>query len=153
MFFGEFSYKVDDKGRIALPPVFRQYLKEGVVMRMGAEKCMVAKSLTEFQREAEFIRDSRFSPAAKRRLERALFGKAVILSFDTQGRVNLPTNLKLYANIATEAVVVGRGLSEFEIWSKKDWEEENAKAVAELADILEELNDSQEEGGLICCDE
>ena len=152
MYFGEFSYKVDDKGRVALPPIFRQYLKDGVVIRPGAENCVVAKSLAEFQREAELVQDSRFSPAAKRRLERAIFGRAVILTFDNQGRINLPANLKQHANIASEAVVVGRGISEFEIWSKNDWDYENAKAVAELADILEELNDSQE-GGLICCDE
>ncbi|MCL2475120.1 MAG: division/cell wall cluster transcriptional repressor MraZ [Chloroflexi bacterium] len=143
MFFGEFAYKVDDKGRMPLPPVFRQYLKEGVVIRPGAEKCIVAKSLEQFQREAESIQSSRFSPAAKRRLERAIFGTAVVLSFDTQGRINLPTNLKSHAGIGSDSVVVGRGLSEFEIWSKKDWEEENAKAVKELAAILEELNNSQ----------
>ena len=143
MFFGEFAYKVDNKGRVALPPVFRQYLKEGVVIRPGAEKCIVAKSLEQFRREAEFIQSSRFSPAAKRRLERAIFGTAVILAFDTQGRINLPAVLKSHAGIDNEAVVVGRGLSEFEIWSKKGWEEENAQAVEELASILEELNNSQ----------
>jgi len=144
MFFGEFAYKVDSKGRVALPPVFRQHLKDGVVIRPGAERCIVAKSLEQFRREAEFIQSSsRFSPAAKRRLERAIFGAAVMLSFDAQGRINLPTGLKSHADIDNDAVIAGRGLSEFEIWSKNGWEEENAKAIRELSDILEELNNSQ----------
>jgi len=150
MYFGEYTYKVDEKGRVALPPAFRQHLKDGVVIRPGAEKCVVAKSYNEFQREAAIIQDSRFSPAAKRRLERAIFGTAVLLNFDTQGRIHLPPNLKTYAGISGDAVIVGRGIVEFEIWSKKDWEAENAQAVADLADILEEMNNSQD-GDTICC--
>jgi MraZ protein len=40
MFYGEFDYKIDDKGRIPIPPRFRNALKDGVVLAPGAEKCI-----------------------------------------------------------------------------------------------------------------
>ena len=38
MFYGEFEYKIDDKGRIPIPPKFRNELKDGVVLAPGIEK-------------------------------------------------------------------------------------------------------------------
>ncbi|MBE9515195.1 MAG: cell division/cell wall cluster transcriptional repressor MraZ, partial [Chloroflexi bacterium] len=40
MFIGESPYKVDDKGRVPLPPKFRRELKAGMVLAKGLEKCI-----------------------------------------------------------------------------------------------------------------
>ena len=37
MFFGEFEYKVDEKGRVPLPPRFRERLKGGIVLAICDE--------------------------------------------------------------------------------------------------------------------
>jgi len=52
MFFGEFEYKVDEKGRIPLPHRFRHYLKDGVVLTPGVEKCITAAKAREAARKA-----------------------------------------------------------------------------------------------------
>ena len=38
MFLGEFEYRVDEKGRVPVPPKFRVMLKQGVVLAPGVEK-------------------------------------------------------------------------------------------------------------------
>ncbi len=40
MFYGEFDYKVDEKGRVPVPPRFRPALKDGIVLTPGQEKCI-----------------------------------------------------------------------------------------------------------------
>ena len=47
MFFGEFEYKIDEKGRVPIPPRFRRELKEGVVLTPGIEKYITAYPLPE----------------------------------------------------------------------------------------------------------
>ena len=48
MFFGEFEYKIDEKGRVPIPPKFRRELREGVVLTPGVEKCIIAYPLPEW---------------------------------------------------------------------------------------------------------
>ena len=50
MFFGEFDYKIDEKGRVPLPPKFRNELKDGVVLSPGVEKCINAYPLAEWKK-------------------------------------------------------------------------------------------------------
>ena len=52
MFFGEFDYKIDEKGRVPVPPRFRRELKDGVVLALGAEKCITAYTLPEWKQMA-----------------------------------------------------------------------------------------------------
>ena len=50
MFFGELEYRIDEKGRVPIPPRFRRELKEGVVLRPGVEKCITAYPLSEWKK-------------------------------------------------------------------------------------------------------
>jgi len=48
MFFGEYLYKVDEKGRVPLPPKFRRQMKEGVILAKGmGEKCIAVYTVAE----------------------------------------------------------------------------------------------------------
>ncbi len=47
MFFGEFEYRIDEKGRVPIPPRFRRELKEGVVLTPGIEKYITVYPLAE----------------------------------------------------------------------------------------------------------
>jgi len=51
MFFGEFEYRLDEKGRVPIPPRFRRELKEGVVLRPGIEKYITAYTLPEWKKQ------------------------------------------------------------------------------------------------------
>ena len=94
MFFGEFEYKIDEKGRVPIPPRFRRELKEGVVLTPGIEKCIVAYPLPEWKKLAATLTTGSVTPSKLRRLNRAIFATAFSISIDGQGRVALPTPLR-----------------------------------------------------------
>ena len=52
MFFGEFEYKINEKGRVPIPPRFRRELKDGVVLTPRVEKRITAYSLPEWKKLA-----------------------------------------------------------------------------------------------------
>jgi len=52
MFFGEFEYKIDEKGRVPIPPRFRRELKDGVALTPGVEKYITAYPLSEWKKPA-----------------------------------------------------------------------------------------------------
>ena len=42
MFLGEYNYKLDEKGRVPVPPKFRGELRDGIILVPGPEKCIIA---------------------------------------------------------------------------------------------------------------
>jgi MraZ protein len=139
MFFGEFQYKVDDKGRVPLPPRFRIDLKDGLVILPGVEKCLTAYSTAEWEKLSQALAGTgSITPGKMRRLNRAIFATAFNLELDRQGRIALPAPLREYAGIATDAVVAGIN-TYLEIWSKKLWDEEKAASREQAWQIIETL--------------
>lgn len=136
MFFGEYSYKVDEKGRVPLPPKFRQQMKDGVILARGTEKCITAYPQNEWKRLADSLTAKAMSPANLRKLNRAIFGSASSISFDGQGRVILPLPLRNYAEIDDSVVVVGANNC-VELWNEKLWEEEKAADQEQTSQIIE----------------
>jgi len=72
MFFGEFEYKIDEKGRVPIPPRFRRELKDGVVLTPGIEKCITAYPLSEWRKLADTFTTGSVTRSKLRRLNRAI---------------------------------------------------------------------------------
>ena len=138
MFFSEFQYKVDEKGRVPVPPRFRRELKEGVVLTPGVEECIVAYPLAEWRKLATTLTTGSVSPSKLRRLNRAIFATAFSLSIDGQGRLALPIPLREYAGIEDEVVIIGTNNC-LELWNKEQWEAEKATSQEEAWQIIESL--------------
>ncbi len=138
MFFGEYEYKVDEKGRVPIPPKFRYEFREGMTLTRGVEKCILVYPIAEWQRLAESLAARVMTPSKLRRLNRILFGGAFSLTLDAQGRVTLPTPLKEYAEISDTAVIVGAN-TYVEIWDKKLWNSEKTAAEEQFWQIIESL--------------
>ena len=138
MFFGEFSYKIDEKGRVLIPPRFRKELKEGVVLVPWVEKCINVYTLSEWKKLATTFTSSSVTPNKLRRLNRAIFATAFSTSIDGQGRVALPAPLREYAEIVDEVVIAGAN-TYLEVWSNVHWEEEKAISQEQAWQIIESL--------------
>ena len=138
MFLGEFEYKVDEKGRIPLPPKFRRELKEGVVLTAGAEHCITAYSASEWNKVAAELTGSKVSPSKRRKMNRALFANAFNLALDNQGRIALPVPLRAFAGIGDEVIIAGVN-NYFELWNKEQWQQEIADSQEQVWQILESL--------------
>ena len=138
LFFGEFSYKLDEKGRLPVPPRFRLPLKEGLFLAPGPDGCINAYSIKEWQRFSEEIAAASASPSKLRKLKRTVFGQAFPAVIDGQGRLSLPEPLRSFAGITAEAVVVGVS-DHLEIWDKGAWDAEKADDQAQVWQIMEGL--------------
>ncbi|MDH4291484.1 MAG: division/cell wall cluster transcriptional repressor MraZ [Dehalococcoidia bacterium] len=137
MFIGEYQYKVDEKGRVPLPPRFRRELKEGVVLSKGmGEKCIAVYPIREWKRLADKLAEKTVIPANLRKLNRALFGSAFSAAFDGQGRIKLPDTLRAYAGIGDTAIVVGAN-ARVELWSEEGWKAEQTVAEEQASQIIE----------------
>ena len=138
MFFGEFEYRIDEKGRMPIPPRFRRELKEGVVLTPGVEKCITAYALSEWKKLAATLTTGSVTRSKLRRLSRAIFATAFSLNIDRQGRIALPIPLRQYAGIEDEIVIAGAN-NYLELWNKEQWEAEKAISQEQTWQIIESL--------------
>lgn len=136
MFFGEFEYKIDEKGRVPVPPGFRKELSAGVVLTPGVERCITAYPLQAWKKIAESFASDSIPRTKQRRLNRAIFGAAFRLNVDGQGRIALPAPLREYAALQNEIVIVGVDNC-LELWNKEDWEAEKANSLDQFGQIIE----------------
>ena len=138
MFFGEFEYKVDEKGRVPFPPKFRRELKEGVILMPGVEKCINIYPLAEWKQVSAALTTGTIAASKLRRLNRAMFATAFSLSIDGQGRVALPVPLRNYAGIDDEVVIAGSN-TYMELWNKEEWGSEKTVSQEQAWQIIESL--------------
>ena len=142
MFFGEFEYKIDEKGRLPVPPKFRRELKDGMVLTPGIEKCIVAYPLAEWTKLATSLTSGSVASSKLRSLNRAIFATAFGTNIDGQGRIALPVPLREYAEIVDEVVVAGAN-TYLELWNNVHWEEEKASSQEQAWQIIESLEKRQ----------
>jgi len=138
MFFGEFEYRLDEKGRLPLPPRFRPSFKEGLVVAQGIEKCLTVYTQAEWKKLAERIANSNLPPSKLRTINRALFATAFMVALDAQGRLSLPPMLRQYAGIGDDVVVSGVN-NYLELWDKNAWEAEKQASQSQAWQIIEGL--------------
>ena len=138
MFFGEFNYKIDEKGRMPIPPRFRKELKDGVVIAPGVERCINVYTLTEWKKLAATLTSGPLTRDKLRKLNRAVFATAFNVTMDGQGRVALPIPLRDYAEIIEDVVIAGAN-TYLEIWNQTLWEEEKAVSQEQAWQIIESL--------------
>ena len=138
MFYGEFDYKIDEKGRVPIPPRFRNALKDGVVLAPSTEKCITAYTIPEWKKLSTTLTSSPLTRSKMRRLNRALFATAFSTKVDNQGRIAIPAPLREHAEIVDEVVVVGAN-TYLEIWNRIHWEEEKNISQEQAWQIIESL--------------
>ena len=138
MFLGEFEYKIDEKGRVPIPPKFRRELKDGVVLTTGVENCINAYTLPEWKKVADSLNTGSVERSKLRKLNRAIFATAFTLNVDGQGRIALPPPLREYAGIDDEVVITGANIY-LELWNKEQWELEKTNSQEQAWQIIESL--------------
>ena len=138
MFLGEYEYKIDSKGRVAIPPKFRKHFTDGMVLNMGAEQCINVYPPQVWEGIAEKYDSGPIAPSKLRQRNRAIFSFAFALELDEQGRVMLPPPLRRHADIKDSLVVAGVN-KYLEIWSKEHWEKQRESANEDFWQILESM--------------
>jgi MraZ protein len=120
LFLGTHSPRLDDKGRLFLPAKYRNELAGGVVITKGQERCLNVFPPAEFERIANKLRSTAGSDKATRAYSRVFFASAFDQVPDKQGRVTIPQELRDYAGLQRECVVIGAD-TRLEIWNEAAW--------------------------------
>jgi MraZ protein len=135
MFLGKHSRSLDPKGRLALPPRFREQLPSGSVVTVAPEDCLRIYPPQEWAGVTEQHRVSSATVESERNLIRRMFAEAAEIEFDAQGRALLPATLRAHAGLETQAMVVGVN-NVVEVWSEGRWQalEADTSDFTKLAD-------------------
>ena len=141
MFYGEYGYKIDEKGRVPVPPKFRNALKDGIVLTPGAERCLTAYTILEWKKLSAKLTGSGLSRSKMRKLSRVLFATAFSTRIDNQGRIPVPAPLRDHAGITDDVVIAGAN-TYLEIWDKLAWEEEKRISQEQAWQIIESLENT-----------
>ncbi|GAA1911992.1 division/cell wall cluster transcriptional repressor MraZ [Nocardioides lentus] len=138
MFFGNFTPKLDDKGRLILPAKFRDDFSEGVVMVKGQERCVNLLTMAEFEAVASRLREASMTNKSTRDYVRVLFAAAYDQVPDKQGRVSVPAHLREYASLDRDVVVNG-AMDRVEIWAPDAWSSYSAEQEQKFAELSDEV--------------
>ena len=115
---GEYKHSIDAKGRLAMPAKLRDELGERFTVTKGLDGCLAVYPEKEWEGLEERIRSLPMSKS--RDLQRFFFSAAFDAELDAQGRILLPANLRAYAGLSKETVVIGAS-NHAEIWDAVKW--------------------------------
>lgn len=139
MLIGEYRQNIDTKGRVNVPAKFRDDLGSSFVVSKGLDNCVYIYPKEEWHR---FEQELRSAQATQRRmLHRFFFSGASECEIDTQGRVVIPPNIREYAGLSKEIVVIGMS-DKVEIWDREKWDsymDDPAFESEEIAKFMENL--------------
>jgi MraZ protein len=140
IFLSSFVNKIDKKGRVSVPASFRAALGVDtsgiVVFRSLHYDALDGCSIAHLELLSQSLEKQDLPPDVFEMIETTIFGSAVQLPFDGEGRINLPQNLISSVGIAEEVAFVGRRKT-FQIWDpqKLSLHESAARTKARAKDI------------------
>ncbi|NCU28851.1 MAG: division/cell wall cluster transcriptional repressor MraZ [Candidatus Moranbacteria bacterium] len=134
MLIGEYIHTLDEKNRMSLPVKFRKEMGKSIVIAPGLDNCLSLFTVKEWQKISKKLSDSSMLASDNRSFSRFMFGQAVILDVDNNGRILIPENLKNRSGLTNKVVVIGVE-NRAEIWNEKVWNDYK-KVVEGQADAL-----------------
>lgn len=141
MLIGEYDHSLDAKGRLIMPAKLKEDIGEKFVITKGLDGCLFIYSQSEWKNFEEKLRTFPLTNKDARALMRFFLAGAIESEIDKQGRFLITSNLREFANLEKDVVIIGV-LTKIEIWSKEKWlkysEEEN-KTADEIAEKMSDL--------------
>jgi len=134
MFRGPSKVTLDAKGRLAIPARHRERIltrADGhLVATVDRDYCLLIYPLPDWEEiERKLIRLPALNKQA-RRLQRLMLGHATELELDGHGRILLPRELREFAGLERQAMLIGQG-NKLELWDEQRWNERRAEWLAE----------------------
>lgn len=140
MFIGEYSYTIDEKGRITTPPKYRNQLAEGVVVTRGLDNCLFMYPKKEWEVIAEKLGNMPNTDKNARAYARLMLAGAMDIVPDKAGRIVLPQYLRDFASLKKNIVAAGL-YNRIEIWNEEVWKKYEADIEKNSSDIADKLRE------------
>jgi len=141
MFIGRYYHRLEDKGRVSLPKVFREAGSDWIITR-GLDGGLFLFRPETFQKQVQELSERTFTKKINRDFIRYMVNDARLISLDKQGRVLLPDYLTEFAHITKDIVVVG-SFEYIEMWDQTTYHtyldtlEKSAENIAEQIEMNE----------------
>jgi MraZ protein len=139
-FYGEYTYSIDEKKRLAIPPKFRKVLGKKAVITKGLDQCLFLYPAKEWGILARKLSQLPLSQSDARGFARLMLAGAMEVEIDNLGRILIPDYLKEYAKLKKKVVIAGV-YNRVEIWDEKIWQDYKEKTEKEVGDIAERLKE------------
>jgi MraZ protein len=142
-FIGDYTCKVDEKGRITLPSAFKKQMDPAsgdrfVVKKDIFEQCLVLYPFEEWERQNRLIRE-RINPYNKEhnKFLRNFYRGTAELTLDGNSRLLIPKRLLELVEASREVIMAGQD-GKIEIWARHLYEQmkEPEDDFAELAEKI-----------------
>ncbi len=142
MWYGQYLHTLDKKDRFILPAKFREKIKTEenlyFYITCGLEGCLFLYSKEVWKQLEDKLQSLSFTKQKPRFFNRLFFSGASEIEVGPQGRIALPHNLKQYAAIRKEIVIIGVG-NRIEVWDKERWDDFYSKNKSSFEDMAEDL--------------
>ena len=126
MFLGKFSCTISTKNRFSVPSAFREELGDRAYLTQGFDRNLQVLTDSAFQEIFRQIMSLNIADPIARLLLRMILGSAHELQTDSQTNLAIPAELKEFAGLRKDALLVGQG-DYFEIWSPELWAQQEAE--------------------------
>ncbi|WP_372756388.1 division/cell wall cluster transcriptional repressor MraZ [Mariniflexile sp.] len=140
---GTYDCKVDAKGRLMMPSLLKKQLssvlEDGFVLRRSVfQKCLELYPMGEWQVLMQKINKlNKFKKKNNDFIRRFTAGVKMV-EVDTNGRLLIPKDLTVFANISKD-IVITSVVNIIEIWDKDLYEQAIDDATVDFADLAEEV--------------
>ena len=138
MFRGATKVTLDAKGRFAIPTRYRERIAARcggqLVVTVNRDYCLLVYPLPDWEEiERKLVRLPSLNKQA-RRLQRLMVGYASELDLDGHGRILLPRELRDFASLERQAILIGQG-NKFELWDEERWNEKRDSWLTDDQDM------------------
>lgn len=139
MFQGASELNLDAKGRLTIPTGHRELLLASAEGRLVAtahpHRCLLLYPRSAWEPIRNQIMGFSSLERQTSMMQRLLVGFAKEVEMDAAGRLLIPPELRRYAALDKQVVLVGQG-SHFEIWNLEAWEKQIEQIVAQGESLL-----------------
>jgi len=135
---GEYEHSLDVKGRLIMPAKLREDMGEKFIITKGLDGCLFGFSQNEWLSFEEKLKTLPLTNKNARDFVRFFLSGAIECEIDKQGRFLIASNLREYANMEKEVVIIGVG-TRIEIWNKDKWKEYNSDENISADEIAENM--------------
>lgn len=139
MLIGEYEHSIDTKGRLIMPSKLKDDIGEKFVITKGLDGCLFVYSASEWKNFEDKLRSFPLTNKDARALMRFFLAGAMECEIDKQGRFLITSNLREFAGLEKEVVIIGV-LNKIEIWSKEKWTTYSEKENMEADEIAEKMS-------------
>ena len=138
MLIGEYEHSLDAKGRLIMPSKLRESIGEKFIVTKGLDGCLFGFSKQEWANFEEKLKTLPLTNKNARDFVRFFLSGATECEIDKQGRFLIVANLRQYASMKKDVVIIGVG-TRIEIWDKEKWNLYSSEENISADDIAENM--------------